>query len=59
MNRQTLLKLMEVHRSHVVNLDHVKQMKPRGDRRLEIHLIDGSTVIASRSGSQKLREMSE
>jgi hypothetical protein len=34
-------------------------MKPHGDRRLEIYLIDGSMVIASRSGSQKLREMSE
>ena len=52
-------RFVRVHRSHVVNLDHVKQMKPHGDRRLEIHLIDGSMVIASRSGSQKLREMTE
>ena len=52
-------RFIRVHRSHVVNLDHVKQMKPYGDRRLEIHLTDGSTVIASRSGSQRLRELSE
>ena len=52
-------RFIRVHRSHVVNLDHVKQMKPHGDRRLEIHLVDGSMVIASRSGSQKLRELSE
>ena len=52
-------RFIRVHRSHVVNLDHVKQMKPHGDRRLEIHLIDGSMVIASRSGSQKLRELTE
>ncbi len=52
-------RFIRVHRSHVINLDHVKQMKPHGDRRLEIYLIDGSMVIASRSGSQKLREMSE
>jgi two-component system LytT family response regulator len=52
-------RFIRVHRSHVNNLDHVKQMKPHGDRRLEIHLVDGSMVIASRSGSQKLRELSE
>ena len=52
-------RFIRVHRSHVINLDHVKQMKPHGDRRLEIHLVDGSMVIASRSGSQKLRELSE
>jgi len=52
-------RFIRVHRSHVVNLDHVKQMKPHGDRRLEIYLTDGSMIIASRSGSQKLRELSE
>lgn len=50
-------RFVRVHRSHVINLDHVKQMRPHDERRLEIHLSDGSTVIASRSGSQKLREM--
>lgn len=50
-------RFVRVHRSHVVNLDHVKQMRPHDDRRLEIQLIDESIVVASRSGSQKLREM--
>ncbi len=50
-------KFLRVHRSHVVNLDHVEQLRPYDDRRLEIRLIDGSSVVASRSGSQKLREM--
>jgi two-component system LytT family response regulator len=50
-------RFVRVHRSHLVNLDHVKQMRPCGDRRLEIDLADGSRIVASRSGSQKLREM--
>jgi len=50
-------RFVRVHRSHVINLDHVQQMRPFDPRRLEIHLIDGSKVLASRSGSRKLREM--
>jgi two-component system LytT family response regulator len=50
-------RFVRVHRSHVINLDHVKQMRPYDDRRLEIYLNDGSKVLASRSGSRKLREM--
>lgn len=50
-------RFVRVHRSHVVNLDHVRQMRPHDDRRLEIQLADGSTVVASRAGSQKLRRM--
>jgi two-component system LytT family response regulator len=50
-------RFLRVHRSHVINLDHVKQMRPFDDRRLEIHLLDGSKILASRSGSRKLREM--
>ena len=52
-------RFVRVHRSHVINLDHVRQMRPHDDRRLEIHLTDGSKVVASRSDSQKLREMTD
>ena len=52
-------RFVRVHRSHVVNLDHVSQMRPYDDRRLEIHLVDGSKVVASRSGSQRLRELGD
>jgi two-component system LytT family response regulator len=50
-------RFVRVHRSHVINLDHVEQMRPFDDRRLEISLTDGSRVVASRAGSQKLRRM--
>ena len=46
-----------IHRSHVVNLDHVSSMRPYDDRRIAVTLTDGSEVVASRSGSQALRDM--
>lgn len=50
-------KFLRVHRSHLLNLDHITQMQPYDDRRLHITLRDGSTVIASRAGSHKLRQL--
>lgn len=46
-----------VHRSHILNLDHVALLQPHDDRRLLIRLKDGSRVIASRAASQRLREL--
>jgi two-component system, LytTR family, response regulator len=45
-----------IHRSAIVNLDHVVTCKPV-DRRLLLKLSDGSEVIASRSGSKNLRDL--
>ena len=44
-----------IHRSHIINLDFVTSMEPFDDRRLVLTMRDGSTVVASRSGSQALR----
>jgi two-component system LytT family response regulator len=44
-----------VHRSHVVNLDHVATMHTCDDRRLLVRMRDGSELIASRAGSTRLR----
>jgi two-component system LytT family response regulator len=43
-----------VHRSHIVNLDHVRAIEPSGHR-LMLHLSDGSRVVASRAGTQALK----
>jgi two-component system LytT family response regulator len=43
-----------VHRSHIVNLDHVQAIEPAGQR-LTLRLSDGSRVAASRAGAQALR----
>jgi two-component system LytT family response regulator len=45
-----------IHRSAIVNLDHVVSCKPI-DRRLCLKLSDGAEVIASRSGSRNLRDL--
>jgi DNA-binding LytR/AlgR family response regulator len=45
-----------VHRSTIVNLNRIVSCE-RVDRRLQIELSDGSRVIASRAGSQWLREL--
>lgn len=47
-------RFLRVHRSHIVNLDHVDAIEPH-DRRLVVKMRDGSTVLASRAASQTLR----
>jgi two-component system LytT family response regulator len=48
-------RFVRVHRSHIVNLDHVSTMAPHDPSRLEVRMSDGSRVVASRSGTQLLR----
>jgi two-component system LytT family response regulator len=47
---------LRVHRSHLVNLDHVVEIRARDPHRLEVVLASGDVVPASRSGSARLRE---
>ena len=47
---------VRVHRGHVVNLTHVKGVRRYDERRFIVTLEDGSTIVASRGGSQTLRE---
>ena len=49
-------RFLRVHRSHMVNLDRVARVEEHDRRRLEVHMEDGSAVVASRSGSRDLRE---
>jgi two-component system LytT family response regulator len=46
-----------VHRAHIVNLDHVSAIRQYDERRLAVRFADGTEVVASRAGSQSLREM--
>jgi two-component system LytT family response regulator len=45
-----------VHRSAIINLDHVISCS-EVDRRLMVKLSDGTEVAASRTGSQSLRDL--
>ena len=47
----------QVHRSHIVNLDHVQQMKPYDERRLLITVEGGEEILASRKASEELRRL--
>lgn len=49
-------RFVRVHRSHIVNLDFVERIEEHDRRRLRAVLGDGSSVVASRSGSRELRE---
>jgi two-component system LytT family response regulator len=48
-------RFVRVHRSHLVNLDHVASLTPHDANRLEVRLKDGSRVVSSRAGTQALR----
>ena len=47
---------LRVHRSHSVNLNHVTSAE-EFDRRVVLHLSDGSQVTASRTGTQEFRRL--
>ena len=48
---------VRVHRSHVVNLDHVASMTPYDGSRFEIAMRNGTKILASRQRSRQLREL--
>lgn len=48
-------RFQRVHRAHIVNLDHVEQIRSFDERRLAIILKDGTRIVASRNASQRLR----
>jgi two-component system LytT family response regulator len=47
-------RFFRVHRSHVVNLDHVKSVQRCDERRYAVVLSDGTELVASRAGSLRL-----
>jgi two-component system LytT family response regulator len=48
---------VQVHRSHVVNLDAIELLTPYDDRRLELRLRGGARIVASRAASERLRAL--
>jgi two-component system LytT family response regulator len=49
---------LRVHRSHIVNLDHVDRISGLDDSRFEVRMKSGATVPVSRARSQELRRRS-
>ena len=50
-------RFLRVHRSHLVNLDHVRQFERHDDGRLVVIMADGTRILASRSRSRELRRL--
>lgn len=48
-------RFLRIHRSHIVNLDHVASLSPFDATRLQIEMKDGTKLIASRTRSRELR----
>jgi len=47
----------QIHRSHIVNLDYVRQMRPYDERRLLVTIEGGDEILASRTASEQLRRL--
>ncbi len=50
-------RFIQVHRSYIVNLDYVRAMTPYDGARLQIELMNGTSVVASRTRSKELRKL--
>lgn len=48
---------VRVHRSHLVNLDHVRALEPYDGSRFQLTLRGGATIVASRQRSRLLRDL--
>ena len=57
-NRLPRPPFLRVHRSHIVNLDHVDRMVWRDDARADVHMRGGAVITASRTRSQDIRQQS-
>jgi two-component system LytT family response regulator len=51
-------RFVRIHRSVMVNLDFVESMKADDQSQLQLHMRDGSVLLANRDASKMLRDMS-
>jgi two-component system LytT family response regulator len=50
-------RFVRVHRTHIVNLDHVRAFKRDASGNLEAELLDGARVPVSRARAQEIRSL--
>ena len=48
---------VRIHRSHIINLDRITAIHSHDAARMLVEMSDGARVVASRSGTQRLREL--
>jgi len=49
--------LLRIHRSHLINLEHVGSIEPYDAARAEVVMKSGTRIVASRTGSKRLRDL--
>lgn len=50
-------RFLRVHRTHIVNLDFVSHLVPQDGSRIAVEMRDGTRIVASRTRSRELREL--
>ena len=50
-------RFIRIHRSTIVNMDHVAALVDEDAGRLQVQLSDGTKLLASRTRSRELRDM--
>jgi len=48
---------LRIHRSHLINLEHVSSIEPYDAARVEVVMKSGTRIVASRTGSKLLRDL--
>lgn len=48
---------LRIHRSHLINLEHVGSIEPYDAARVEVVMKSGTRIVASRTGSKRLRDL--
>ena len=48
---------LRIHRSHLINLEYVISIEPYDAARVQVVMKSGARIVASRTGSKKLREL--
>ena len=48
---------LRIHRSHLINLEYVTSIDPYDAARVQVVMKSGARIVASRTGSKRLREL--
>jgi two-component system LytT family response regulator len=48
---------LRIHRSHLINLEHVTSIEPHDAGRVEVVMWSGARIVASRDGTKRLRDL--
>ncbi len=48
---------LRIHRSHLINLEHVTAIEPYDASRVQVVMRSGARIVASRAGSKRLRDL--